>query len=220
MTKQRSQMVTLGTGVLAALIVVGLAVGSGVGYFVRAADVFTLQRDVATATESKGMIQAELDQAKADLAKAKESKGMIEEELKAAKANLAKAIESKSMLEAELKGKPVAIPFVAEKGQMAHDLWLIIAPVEGGKYAISIRAEGLEAKGVYLVEGVTRTVMKAVPVATTVPASEFVADEKGNGLYWLVLDKDPHATFEKILILFLPEMQMERAVTVASATLG
>lgn len=187
------------SSVLLVSAVVALVVGVAAGYLARTGEISTFEKD---------------------LTKAKEGKGMIEEELKAAKANLAKATESKSMLEAELKGKPAAVRLIPEKGQMAHDLWLIIVPVEGGKYAISVRAEGLEAKGVYLVEGVTRTVMKAVPIAPTVPASEFVADEKGDGLYWLVLDKDPRVTFEKILILFLPEMQMEKAVMVAAATLG
>lgn len=187
------------SSVLLVSAVVALVVGVAAGYLARTGEISAFEKD---------------------LTKAKEGKGMIEEELKAAKANLAKATESKSMLEAELKGKPTAIRLIPEKGQMAHDLWLIIVPVEGGKYAVSVRAEGLEAKGVYLVEGVTRTVMKAVPIAPTVPASEFAADEKGNGLYWVILDMDPRVTFEKILILFLPEMQMEKAVMVAAATLG
>ncbi len=133
---------------------------------------------------------------------------------------LLKAQESKNMLEEELKAKTVGLAFVAESGQMAHDLWLIIAPLKGGKYAVTIRGEGLDQKGgIYLVEGIQRADKKMVPLAPSMQGSEFAADEKFNGLYWVVLDKDPRATFEKLVLLFLPGMQMEKAILVASVVI-
>lgn len=191
------------SSILVVAAIVALVVGIAVGYFVRAGEVSALQQDVAKAIESKGMIQAELDQTKADLEKAKESKGM---------------------LEAEIQGKTVPIAFVPESGQMIHDAWIFIAPLEQGKFAVAIHVEGLEHTGpedVYLVEGVTRTEpMQMIPIAPTAAASEFHADSNGNGLYWAVLDNDPRESFDKILLLYLPGMQMERAQLLATAKLG
>lgn len=133
---------------------------------------------------------------------------------------LEKAKESKAMLEEELKAATVAIPLNTESGQMAHDIWLLIAPLRDGKYVVVVRAEGLEQNGAYIVEGVTRTSqMQTVPVAATAMESEFLPDQQGKGFYWIVLDSDPRVTFEKVLLLFLPDMQMQNAVLVASADL-
>lgn len=128
--------------------------------------------------------------------------------------------ESKAMLEEQLRAATVAVPLKAESGQMAHDVWLLIAPLRDGKYALVISAEGLEQNGAYIVEGVTRTSqMQTVPIASTATESEFLADQNGNGFYWITLDTDPRASFENVLLLFLPDMQMQNAVLVASTEL-
>jgi len=135
-------------------------------------------------------------------------------------ADLEKAKESKSMLEQELKAVVVAIPFKTQTGQMAHDVWLLIAPLQNGKYALAIRAQGLEQNGAYIVEVVTKAgQMQTVPIAASAADSEFLPDQHGNGLYWVVLDSDPRVTFERVLLLFLPDMQMQNAVLVATADL-
>lgn len=146
---------------------------------------------------------------------------VLASELSTLQADLQKAKEGKAMLEEELKGMTVAIPFTVESGQMAHDVWSIIAPIQGGKYAVAISAQGLEQNEVYIVESVTKGAqMQMVPIASTVPESEFLPDAKGKGLYWIVLDNDPRVTFEKIELLFLPGMQMDKAVLIAVANLG
>ena len=179
--------------------VIALIVGAAGGYFSRSGEVSTLANQLASKTDTAIM---------------------REEELMGVKAELEKAKESKSMLEAELKARAVPLQLAPEEGQMAHDLWLLTAPLENGKYAIIIRAEGLEGTGVYLVEGVTRTAMRTIPVAATLEQSEFFAQEDGTALYWTVLEQNPQTSFEKILILHLPDMQMEGAVLVATAAVG
>lgn len=180
--------------------VVALVIGGAAGYYARGSEVSALE---------------------ANIAKAVESKKMLEEEVKAVQADATKAKEGKAMLEAELNAKTVPVRLNAEKGQMAHDVWLLVAPVAQGKYAVALRAEGLESKGAYIVDGVTRTEpMQTLPIAGKIPESEFIADENGNGLYWLLLDKDPRVAFEKIIILYLPNMQMDKAVVTATAILS
>jgi hypothetical protein len=205
-----------GRGLWVGLIVVALAVGVIGGYFGQAGQVAALQREAATAQESKAMLEAEL-------ASAQESKAMLQAELDQAKADLATAIESKAMLEEELKVATVPIAFASESGQMIHDAWLLIAPVGQGKFAVVIRAEGLDATApddVYLLEGVTRSDMQTLPLGPTLEASEFVADDAGGALYWVILDQDPRTTFEKIVLLLLPGMSMEQAVLLATASFG
>ena len=135
-------------------------------------------------------------------------------------ADLERAKESKSIIEQELKAAVVAIPFKTQTGQMAHDVWLLIAPLQIGKYALAIRAQGLEQNGAYIVEVVTKAgQMQTVPIAASAADSEFLPDQHGNVIYWVVLDSDPRVTFERVLLLFLPDMQMQNAVLVATADL-
>ena len=171
--------------------IIALLVGLGAGYFARTSEVSALENNVAKAIESKGMLQAELDAVKAKRA---------------------------------VEGKAVAIPFEPEPGLMFHDGWLLITQRGDGKFTVVIRSEGFDKTGpedAYLIEGVTRTEpMQMVPIGTTLDASVFHADQNGHGFYWIVLDKDPRVTFDKILILYLPGMSMERAALVATAKLG
>ncbi len=187
---------------LIAAVLVALVIGVAAGYFVRAGELSLVQ---------------------AELAKASESKGMLEEELSGLMGKLQKANESKAMLEEELRGKTVPFAFASEKDRMIHDAWLFIAPVGQDKWAVIIRAEGLDYSpdGIYLVEGVTRTEpMQMFPIGPTEAASEFHADQNGVGVFWVVVDKDPRIIFEKIVILFLPGMSMQNAVLVATAKLS
>lgn len=102
-----------------------------------------------------------------------------------------------------------------------HDIWLVIAPLGGGDFAVIFSAQGLEGNGSYLIEGVERGgQMNHVPIAGTVGDSEFGADMHGNGLYWHVVMSDPRVTYEQIILLYLPNMQMQNAQQVASANLS
>ena len=130
---------------------------------------------------------------------------------------------SNEMMHEEVKAMSVsAIPMTLASGPMPpHDVWLVIAPLQGGKYVVILRAEGLEANGSYLVEGVTKGgQMTTVPIANTPTDSEFLPDSHGNGVYWHVFDSDPRTQFEKVELLYLLNMQMEQAVLVASANLS
>jgi hypothetical protein len=101
-----------------------------------------------------------------------------------------------------------------------HDVWLIITPMQGGRYAVVLHATGLEANGSYLVEGVTRGSMNTVPIANNTSDSEFLPDSHGNGVYWHVFDSDLRAQFEMVQLVYLPNMQMQGAMQVASADLS
>ena len=102
-----------------------------------------------------------------------------------------------------------------------HDVWLIVTPLQTGKFVVVLHAAGLEANGSYLVEGVTKGAqMNAVPLASTSTDSEFVPDSYGNGVYWHIFDSDPRTQFESIELLYLANMQMQQAVQVASGTLS
>lgn len=102
-----------------------------------------------------------------------------------------------------------------------HDVWFVIAPLGGGDFAIILSAQGLEGNGSYLIEGVTRGgQMNHVPIAADAANSEFEPDTHGNGLYWHVLMSDPRVTYEQVILLYLPNMQMQGAQQVANANLG
>lgn len=136
---------------------------------------------------------------------------------------LSKANENSIMLRAEMLNQTTPIAFKAESGQMVHDAWLLVSPAGNGRYVVAVHAEGLDhtsAQGAYLVEGVTKTAMKMVPLGANISLSEFEAGSNGIGQYSVIINLNPNVTFEKIEILFLPGMSMERAVLVATATLG
>jgi len=114
-----------------------------------------------------------------------------------------------------------AIPLSPASGAMAHDIWLVVEPLQGGQYAVVLSAQGLQQSGSYLIEGVTRgTSISSVPLATTAVDSEFASDTHGNGIYWHVLASDPRAIYGEILLLYLPNMQMPGSQLVASAYLS
>jgi hypothetical protein len=102
-----------------------------------------------------------------------------------------------------------------------HDVWFVIVPLQGGKFAVVVSAQGLEGNGSYLVEAVTKGgQMKTVPIASTAADSKFLPDSHGNGVYWHVLDQDPRSQFEEVILLYLPNMDMQSAIQVASVNLG
>ena len=127
-----------------------------------------------------------------------------------------------TMIRQEMQSMTAAIPLTPASGPMPpHDVWFIVAPTGGGDFAIVLSAHGLEQNGSYLIEGVTRGgSMNAVPIAGNPADSEFVPDMHGNGFYWHVLMSDPRVTYEQVVLLYLPNMQMSAAQRVASANLG
>lgn len=113
------------------------------------------------------------------------------------------------------------IPLIPVTGVMAHDIWLIITPLPGGQFAIVLNAQGLQQNGDYLIEGVTRATPSAtVPIATTPADSELVADVQGNGVYWHVLASDPQVTYGQVMLIYLPNNQIQGSQLIASASLG
>lgn len=138
--------------------------------------------------------------------------------------DLSHAIESNNMLKEELGNLTIPIAFVHESGQMIHDTWLLVAPIGQGKFGVTIHAEGLEdtkGEGIYLVEGVMKgQPTRMVPLGQTLDNSEFHANSKGVGTLWIIPSQDPRSTFDKVVLLFLPGMSMERAVLLATAKLS
>lgn len=127
-----------------------------------------------------------------------------------------------TMIHQEMQSMTAAIQLTPASGPMPpHDIWFIVAPTGGGDFAIVLSAQGLEQNGSYLIEGVTRGgSMNTVPITGTAADSEFVPDMHGNGLYWHVLMNDPRVTYEEVVLLYLPNMQMSAAQQVATAKLG
>jgi hypothetical protein len=110
---------------------------------------------------------------------------------------------------------------VPVNGTMAHDILLIITSLPGGQFAVTLIAQGLQHNGGYLIEGVTKATPTAtVPIAMAPADSEFVADAQGNGIYWHVFTSDPHATYQRVLLIYLPSMQIQESELVASANIG
>jgi hypothetical protein len=100
-------------------------------------------------------------------------------------------------------------------------MWLVITPLPNGQFAVVLSAQGLQQNGGYLIEGVTRaTPTIIVPIATTATDSEFIADANGNGLYWHMQTSDPQVTYEQVLLIYLPNMQMQGSQLIASAYLS
>jgi hypothetical protein len=114
-----------------------------------------------------------------------------------------------------------AIAMTVASGPMPpHDVWLVISPLQGDGYVLVLHASGLEANGSYLVEAVTRGGgMNTVPIADDAANSEFLPDSQGNRIYWHVFNNDPRTQFEQVQLLYLPDMQMQSAMQVASANL-
>ncbi len=127
-----------------------------------------------------------------------------------------------SMMHQELQSEPSAFQLTPASGPMPpHNVWFVIAPLGSGDYALILSAQGLETSGSYLIEGVTRTgQMNQVPISGNATSSEFTPNMHGDGVYWSVLMSDPRVTYDKIVLLYLPDMQMSNAQEVASATLG
>jgi hypothetical protein len=118
-------------------------------------------------------------------------------------------------------GMSRAVPFTPAHGQMFGNGWLIIAPLGNGSFAVSLRATGLEpaAMGDYIVEAAQNSgQMALVPIAgTDVNLSEFTADSHGVGVFFVILHQEPASIYESVSILYLPGMQMQNAVAVATA---
>lgn len=104
-------------------------------------------------------------------------------------------------------------------GAMVHDIWLIVVPLQGGEFAFVLNGQGLQQNGSYLIEGVTKTQMTLEPITISAADAEFVADANGNGVYWHVLSSDSRLTYGQILLLYLPNRQMQDSQLVASANL-
>jgi hypothetical protein len=131
-------------------------------------------------------------------------------------------INENSMMHQEMQSMATATQLTPATGMMPpHDVWFVVAPVGNGDYAVILSAQGLEQNGTYLIEGVTRGgQMSTVPIAGTAADSEFAPDIHGNGLYWHVLMNNPYTTYEQVVLLYLPNMQMQNAEQVASGNLG
>jgi hypothetical protein len=122
----------------------------------------------------------------------------------------------------EMMAEP-AIPFTPAKGQMIHDAWLITAPLGNGRYALSIHAQGLEgmSMGAYLVEGTQHGTNVTVPVGgQNTTLSEFEADGRGNGQFFITLNQNPAMVYDTISLVFLRGMQMTNTTVAATAHVG
>jgi hypothetical protein len=126
------------------------------------------------------------------------------------------------MMHQQMRSGAAAFQLNPASGPMPpHDVWFIVTPLGGGNYAVVLSAQGLEANGTYLLEGVTRGgQMRNVPIAGNTANSEFVPDMHGNALYWHTLMSDPRVTYEEVILLYLPGMEMQNAQQVASGNLG
>jgi len=104
-------------------------------------------------------------------------------------------------------------------GTSIHDAVLIITPLQGGEFALFVTAQGLEPGGTYLIEGFVGGAHTNVgPIALNTSDSSFTADNQGNGVYSHVLATDPRTTYTIVLLLYLPNNQMEGAVLVATGS--
>lgn len=117
-----------------------------------------------------------------------------------------------------------AIPFAPAQGQMFGSGWLIVASLGNGDYALTLHATGLEpaSAGDYVVEGAQNSgQMATVPIAgSNATLSEFTADSSGNGQFFTVLMANPSSAYESVSIVYLPGMEMQNAVVVATASLA
>jgi len=106
-------------------------------------------------------------------------------------------------------------------GTSIHDVTLVINPLQGGEFAVFLSAQGLQPGGTYLIEGITNGAHTSiVPLALTTSDSGFAADNQGNGIYSHVFGIDPRNAYTSVLLVYLPNNQVEGSVLVATATLG
>jgi hypothetical protein len=116
-----------------------------------------------------------------------------------------------------------AIAFTPAAGQMFGMGWLVVAPLGNGSYAVTVHATGLESAsmGDYIVEAAQSSgQMARVPIAgTNDTLSEFTADSGGNGNLFLILHQAPSSEYESVSIVYLPDMEMQNATVVATASL-
>lgn len=121
-----------------------------------------------------------------------------------------------------------ACQFTPKAGAMISHAWILMDPVgTTNSYAMSIHAEGLEANGTYLVEGVLNNgSMNAVPISSemmnmSTADSEFQTNVNGTGNYFaLFFNSSPSALFGSIELLYLPGMSMQNATVVATVNLA
>lgn len=118
-----------------------------------------------------------------------------------------------------------AYEFTEANGEMINNAWLLVVPLGMNNYAVSVHAEGLETNGTYILEGSLATgSMQTVPISSEsmimneTSASEFQSNTNGTGLYWIELSSNPTTTFENIQLYFVPDMMMQNATLVASAS--
>ena len=115
----------------------------------------------------------------------------------------------------------VTITLTPTGGTNVHDVILILSPLQGGEFAAFLSAQGLQAGGTYMIEGITTgTHMSILPFTLNAAGSEFTADSQGNGVYSSVLPTDPQTVYSSVLLVYLPNGQMEGSVLIASASLG
>src|SRR5208283_443615 len=57
-------------------------------------------------------------------------------------------------------------------GVTAHDIWLLVVPLQDGEFAVILNGQGLQQNGNYLIEGVTRTQTTPEPLTVNMTASE------------------------------------------------
>jgi len=106
-------------------------------------------------------------------------------------------------------------------GTTVYDVWLTITPLQGGEFTVVLTAQGLQPGSTYMIEGITLgTHMSIVPLTPAAADSEFAADNQGNGIYSHIFAIDPITAYTGVLLLYLPNNQIEGSVLVASATLG
>ena len=116
-----------------------------------------------------------------------------------------------------------AVSFVPAHGAMIGAAYLVTAPLGNGSYALAIYANDLEspAMGDYIVEAAQNSgQMATAPIAGgNVTLSEFDADGRGNGQFFIILHGNPAASYESVSLYFVPGMEMQSATEVATAPL-
>ena len=104
-------------------------------------------------------------------------------------------------------------------GTSIHDVVLFITPLQGGEFAVFLTAQGLQPGGTYLIEGFSSGTRTNVgPLSSSLAESGFTADSQGNGVYSHVFAVDPRTAYNVVLLLYLPNNQIEGAVLVATGT--
>lgn len=132
---------------------------------------------------------------------------------------------TETMTTTESINQTYSYQFTAASGGMISNAWILVVPLGMDEYAVSVHAEGLESNGTYILEGsLASGSMQTVPISTesmtmnTTSASEFQSDSNGTGLYWIQLSSNPVNAFENIQLYFVPEMIMQNATLVATAS--